>query len=70
MHLRKGWNLVGYPSSQDRKVSDALSGIPWVHLQTADADGNIYSLSLDDYLIVNRAYWIYVTEDCDWTVQW
>ena len=70
IHLHKGWNLVGYPSGNDSKVSDALSGVPWVYLQTADADGNTYSLSSDDYLIVNRAYWIYVSEDCDWTVYW
>ncbi len=69
IHLHKGWNLVGYPSGNDSKVSDALSGVPWVYLQTADADGNIYSLSSDDYLIVNRAYWIYVSEDCTWTVE-
>jgi outer membrane protein assembly factor BamB len=68
--LHKGWNLVGYPSSNDSKVSDALSGVPWIYLQTADADGNLYSLSSDDYLIVNRAYWIYVTSDGAWTVEW
>jgi len=70
IHMHKGWNLVGYPSSHDEKVSEALKGIPWTHIQTADAEGNIFSLASDDYLIVGRAYWIYVSEDCDWRVEW
>ena len=68
--LHEGWNLVGYPSGQDQKVSDALSGIPWQHLETADAIGNLYALSSTDYMIVGKAYWIYVTSDCVWTVGW
>jgi len=70
IHLHKGWNLVGYPSAHDRKVSDLLSGIPWEHVETADATGYLYSLSSSDYLIVGKGYWIYVNEDCKWTVGW
>ena len=71
IHLYKGWNLVSYPSNHDKKVSDALTGIPWEHVQTTDADGNMYSLSKDNYMLAGgRAYWIYVSEDCVWTVDW
>ena len=70
LHLKKGWNLVGYPSGNDRKVSDALNGVPWVYLETADSTGNIRALGSSDYLVVGNAYWIYVDQDWDWTVQW
>jgi hypothetical protein len=70
IHLHSGWNLVAYPSSHDSRVSDALSGIPWEHLETVDGSGNMYGLSSDDYLVFGRAYWIYLTEDVDWTVEW
>ncbi len=68
VHLHRGWNLVGYPSLNDSKVSDALSGVPWEELETSDATGKLYHLGPSDYLIAGKAYWIYVTDDCIWTV--
>ncbi len=68
--LHRGWNLVGFPSSHDAKVSDVLSGINWSLIKGADASGNQYSLSGSDYLRVGRAYWIRVDEDCTWSVEW
>ena len=70
INLHKGWNLVGYPTELDRKVSDALSGIPWKHIETSDANGNTYALSSSDYMVAGKAYWIYVEEDCTWEVEW
>ena len=68
--LHKGWNLVGFPTGHDQKVSDALSGIPWEYLETSDASGKLYYLSSSDYMIVGKGYWIYVTSDCVWSVGW
>ncbi len=68
--LHKGWTLVGFPTGHDHKVSSALSGIPWEHLETSDANGDTYALSYEDYMLAGKAYWIYVDEDCVWTVEW
>ena len=66
--LHRGWNLVGYPSAHDAKVAESLSGVSWSHIQAPDSSGHIYSLSSQDYLLVGRGYWIYVTEPSVWSV--
>ena len=71
IQLYKGWNLVGYPSGTVRNVNSSLSGIPFLYVETYDAtSGNMMSLSGDDPLVPGQACWIYVTEDCTWTVEW
>ncbi len=70
IELHKGWNLVGYPSTHAKKVSDVFYRIPWRYLETMDESGNMQHLSISDYMQTGKAYWIYVTSDCTWTVQW
>ncbi len=67
-HLNAGWNLVSYNGKHDMKVSEAMGGLPYTHLETADLQANLYSLSGEDYMIVGRAYWIYVEQDTSWTL--
>ena len=69
--LYTGWNLVGYPSSTAQTVSDALNGIPYDIVQTYDnSTGNIEPLNSGDYMNPGQAYWIHVTADATWSVDW
>ena len=70
--LYKGWNLVGYPSSNTtRTVSNALSGIPYDMVQTYNTTtGEIQTLADNDIMVPGRAYWIHVTADATWSVSW
>lgn len=67
--LHKGWNLVGYPSGTVRSVSDALSGISYEHIQMFDGN-SIVELASGDNMEIGKAYWIYVSHDQTWTVNW
>ncbi len=69
--LPRGWNLVGYPSNNNtRTVADALAGISYDYVQTANETGKIITLSSTDIMQPGKAYWIHVTADCIWTVSW
>ena len=69
--LYTGWNLVGYPSGTTRTVADALNGIPYDHVQTYDnSTGTIIELSGTDNMVPGLAYWIHVTADATWSVDW
>ncbi len=69
--LYKGWNLVGYPSNTVRTVSNALSGIPYDIVQTYNTTtGQIQTLADTDNMVPGKAYWIHVTADATWSVDW
>ena len=68
--LHKGWNLVGYPSGTIRNVSAALYGIPYEYVQAENDTGDIITLTPSDMMVPGKGYWIYVTADCLWTVEW
>ena len=70
--LHKGWNLVGYPSSNNtRTVEDVLSGVSYVYVQAYNtSSGQIETLTPSDIMEPGKGYWIYVTEDSTWTVSW
>ncbi|HEQ78807.1 MAG TPA: hypothetical protein ENN76_00915, partial [Euryarchaeota archaeon] len=73
IQLLKGWNMVGYPSCQEnRTLETVLAGIPWNMVEKQD-NGMPYNLqpiySLD-YFEPGRGYWIHVSENCVWTVEW
>jgi len=70
IHLKQGWNLVGYPSAHDQRISDALEGISWDKIEVRYGDGTSDVMRSTDYLDVGMSYWIYVDTDQDWTVEW
>jgi len=70
IHLKQGWNLVGYPSAHDQRISDALEGISWDKIEVRYGDGTSDVMRSTDYLDVGMSYWIYVDTDQDWIVEW
>ncbi|MBU0490234.1 MAG: peptidoglycan DD-metalloendopeptidase family protein [Chloroflexi bacterium] len=79
--LCTGWNLVGYPSFQNRPVTEALASIAgqYVIVYAYDAsdsadpwkkyDPNAPPFSNDlTEMQPDLGYWIQVSEDCVWTV--
>ncbi len=71
--LQTGWNLIGYPA-QDDSIYDVLD------LKTATGatkvegygPGPYNIITLDDNYVLQRgeAYWVYVSSDITWTVDW
>ena len=71
--LYKGWNLVGYPSLTEKNVSDALKGIPYDKVEGFDANSPPYYLKIltdEDMMRPGCGYWIHVTTDCKWIIDW
>jgi uncharacterized protein YkwD len=71
--LRKGWNLVGYPSTTARKRNIALNNLIFgteidaveYHDNTVQ---NIKDLEQKDNMKPATGYWIHATQDCTWIV--
>jgi hypothetical protein len=71
IHLRAGWNLIGYPKLSAQPRDDALSSI-------SDEMDAVYGLDpatqremevkASDNMIPGNAYWIHVSHDCDLTL--
>ena len=72
INLYTGWNLVGYPSNNHtRTVADALSGVSYDYVQVYNTtSGQIETLVSSDIMQPGKGYWIHVTADCIWTVEW
>lgn len=73
--MQKGWNYVGYPSLTSRLLADALSSISGeydavYHYDTNDIldpwennnDGDLTEMK------PGKGYWIYILQDCIWTI--
>jgi hypothetical protein len=81
IHLTKGWNLVGYPSFGGKSVDDVFTDVqylhaaqcynssdsndPWKHYKENKPYGN-------DLVTMKTGfgYWVYVTSDSDWKVEY
>jgi hypothetical protein len=73
IQLKAGWNLVGYPAQTSKSVTDSFSGVS----QFLSCEG--YSAS-DAYRLTTLAgsymmkpgegYWVQVSADTTWTVNW
>ncbi|MFQ6127529.1 MAG: M14 family zinc carboxypeptidase [Thermoplasmata archaeon] len=65
-----GWNFVGYSSLTERRVSDALAGLPVVKVQTYDSSPPFYlrEMSPNEYFRTGSGYWLLVSQDVDWIV--
>ncbi|MFQ5911303.1 MAG: hypothetical protein ACE5IJ_11385, partial [Thermoplasmata archaeon] len=70
IRLFMGWNFVGYPSLADRRLSDALAGLPVMEVQTYDSSPpyHLREMSTSEYLRTGSGYWVQVSEDIDWIV--
>jgi len=74
--LNSGWNLVGFNSLKVKSVSDALTSIGGKFLFVwafVDGTWKVYDPILPGFsdltsMEPNYGYWIYVTEDCAWTI--
>lgn len=72
INLQAGWNLVGYPSLNEKPVSDALAGTGYDSIDgfNASAPYHITPLS-DSYMMKPGAgYWVHVPADTVWVVDW
>jgi len=73
VELKKGWNMVGYPSSTSRVRVDALNNLVFgseiAVIQFYDiGSGMIVSLGSGDNMEPGKGYWMHATQDCDWIV--
>jgi len=69
--LKKGWNLVGYPSFIERNVSEALSGVIYERIEGYDAmlpPQYLGFLSDTDLMSPCYGYWIKVASDTTWSI--
>jgi hypothetical protein len=81
IHLTEGWNLVGYPSFFEKSVNDIKSDLPsldsmyrynssdnsdhWKHHKEGKTLGNDLTTMKTGF-----GYWIYVTSDSAWHVEY
>jgi hypothetical protein len=75
IQLKEGWNFVGYPSLTPQLITDALSGLPYdavKHYNVSDVGDPWKTTTQGDltWMIPGEGYWIHVTSDCVWTIDW
>jgi hypothetical protein len=81
LSLRKGWNLVGYPSLQARDIGDALASLgdalelAWGYDgRDAENPWRSYATTAAPWsnrlltMEPGRGYWLLVHRDCTWTL--
>ena len=69
--LKAGWNLVGYPAQSDKTVALSLVGIPYTVVECYSPITPYLQVITDAYsMTAGEGYWIYVTADATWTVDW
>jgi serine protease AprX len=72
IQLRAGWNLVGYPSLTPRSITNSLAGLPYTSVEGYNA-ANPYRIAVlpGSYMMTpGEAYWVQVSSDCVWTLNW
>jgi len=65
--LKRGWNLIGYPSlNATRTVAEVFAGLPVDIVQTYSAldEHHIRNLAFGDAMTPGLGYWVYVRSDC------
>ena len=71
VQLYKGWNLIGYPSTNDDvTLAEAMCGVPWDMVQFSDQSRpyNLRYMPATMRMEPGRGYWVHVSMDCVWTV--
>ncbi|MFQ6128827.1 MAG: M28 family peptidase, partial [Thermoplasmata archaeon] len=72
IQLKKGWNLVGFPSPSPRLVSDALAGVSYFSIEGYDSSAPPFYLrkyASNEFLYPGRGYWIEASSDSIWTIE-
>jgi hypothetical protein len=75
INLKAGWNMVGYPANDDSSynVTQLLIDLPEI-AQVMGFDSlapyRISALTGDYLLTRGEGYWLYLTSDVDWIVDW
>ena len=64
--LKKGWNLVGFPSLTPLPVCEVLEEIPLERIQLfgGGTPGDLEDMTWGEMMLPGNAYWIKVTMDC------
>ncbi|UCG68064.1 MAG: hypothetical protein JSV09_09515 [Thermoplasmata archaeon] len=69
--MKRGWNLVGYPSSTQNLRNNALNNLAYgVEIDSIEyfdsITETIKGLEEGDYMEPGHGYWIHATQDCTW----
>jgi hypothetical protein len=73
IHLNPGWNFVSYPSlTAGMTVNDAFTGTSWDRVETYDGNNPYLIAEMNgfEYMVPGQGYWVHVTSDCNWIVDW
>ncbi len=80
INLRRGWNLIGYPTSTERDIEDALSQISATYTRVeayTEVDGTktwLYHVPGGPSTIENMTpglgYWVYMEQDATLLINW
>ena len=72
INLRTGWNLVSYPSFTERTVADALWGTGATNVEVYDPASPYKVTEVGPTYVMRpgEGYWIKVSADTIWTVDW
>jgi parallel beta-helix repeat protein len=70
--LYAGWNLVGYPSMNQKSISDALAGTGYDSIEGFSASDPYHTGVLPDSYLMRpgEGYWVHVLADSVWIVDW
>ncbi|MBA3045740.1 MAG: right-handed parallel beta-helix repeat-containing protein [Candidatus Thermoplasmatota archaeon] len=70
--LKAGWNLVGYSSETEMTVGDALWGTGADRVEVCDMGepGFIKEVGPDYVMTPGEGYWVHVTVNTVWTIDW
>jgi hypothetical protein len=72
IHLKAGWNMVGYPSNISKNITEAFGNL-WGRI-TKVQEFNFTSpyylreMKINDMMEIGRGYWIYTMENVIWRV--
>jgi len=71
--LYAGWNLVGYPAQTSKSVTDSFAAVSEYQAAEGYSGGASYKILplAGSYMMKpGEAYWIKVTADTTWTIDW
>ena len=72
INLYAGWNLVGFPRETSLSIESTLAGTSYDMVEAFDAESPYMVSQLTDMDLMNpgSGYWVHVTADTVWTVNW
>lgn len=72
IYLKSGWNMVGYPSYTSKPIWDALNGTGYDAVEGFDQAMPYNTIPLNDTYMMKpgEGYWVHVSADTFWIVDW